>query len=121
MVQVTPHCWLGGRKGIRPVENMGGWWRWALVSLDGVVPSQMVVVSLCLPLLMFPCTIKSRSCLLAPAHPGGQGKRAVKWLWFVVCGGVVCLLLCCCCGVGEPVSSAGGGGWSAGCYCVVVV
>jgi len=24
------------------------------------------------------------SSLLAPAHPGGPGKRAVKWLW---CGG----------------------------------
>jgi len=38
----------------------------------------------CLPLLIFPCTIKSRSSLLAPAHPGGAGKMAVKWLW---CGG----------------------------------
>jgi len=28
----------------------------------------------CLPLLIFPCAIKSRSCLLAPAHPGGAGK-----------------------------------------------
>ena len=36
--------------------------------------------SLCLPLLIFPCTIKSRSSLLAPAHPGGPGKRAVKRL-----------------------------------------
>jgi len=35
----------------------------------------------CLLLLIFPCTIKSRSSLLAPAHPGGPGKRAVKWLW----------------------------------------
>jgi len=25
------HCWLGGRKGIRPVKNER-WWRWALVS-----------------------------------------------------------------------------------------
>ena len=39
--------------------------------------------SACLPLLIFPCTIKSRS-FLAPAHPGGPGKRAVKRLW---CGG----------------------------------
>ena len=54
---------------------------WALVSLDGVVPSRMVGV---LPLLIFPCTIKSRSSLLAPAHQGGPGKRAIKWLW---CGG----------------------------------
>ena len=36
--------------------------------------------SLCLPLLIFPCTIKSRSSLLAPAHPSGPGKRAIKWL-----------------------------------------
>ena len=33
-------------------------------------------LSVCLPLLIFPCTIKSRSSLLAPAHPGGLGKRA---------------------------------------------
>ena len=40
--------------------------------------------SVCLPLLIFPCTIKSRSSLLAPAHPGGPGKRAVKRLWWYV-------------------------------------
>jgi len=40
--------------------------------------------SVCLLLLIFPCTIKSRSSLLAPAHPGGPGKMAVKRLW---CGG----------------------------------
>ena len=42
--------------------------------------------SLCPPLLIFHCTIKSRSSLLAPAHLGGPGKRAVKRLW---CGGGV--------------------------------
>jgi len=40
--------------------------------------------SVCLPLLISPCTMKSRSSLLAPAHPGGPWKRAVKRLW---CGG----------------------------------
>jgi len=42
--------------------------------------------SVCLPLLIFPCIIKSRSSLLAPAHPGGPGNRAVKrlrWWWLV--------------------------------------
>ena len=34
--------------------------------------------SVCLPLLISPCTIKTRSSLLAPAHPGGPGKRAVN-------------------------------------------
>ena len=42
--------------------------------------------SVCLPLLIFPCTTKSRSSLLAPAHAGGPGKRAVKRL-------CVCVLL----------------------------
>jgi len=32
---------LGGRKGIRPVKNIGVWRRWALVNPDGVAPSQM--------------------------------------------------------------------------------
>jgi len=38
--------------------------------------------SVCLPLLISPCTIKSRSSVLAPAHPGGRRKRAIKRLWW---------------------------------------
>jgi len=43
--------------------------------------------SVCLPLLIFPCNIKSRSSLLAPAHPGDPGKRSVKrlWWWWYIC------------------------------------
>jgi len=37
----------------------------------------------CLLLLIFPCTRKSRSFLLAPAHPGDPAKRAVKW-WLLL-------------------------------------
>jgi len=54
--------------------------------------------SVCLPLLIFPCTMKSRSSFLAPAHPGSSGKRAVKRWWW--CGGVclpylsVCVFVC---------------------------
>jgi len=36
--------------------------------------------SVCLPLLIFACTIKYRSSVLPPAHPRGPGKRAVKRL-----------------------------------------
>ena len=77
---------MGGRKGVWPVKKYGGdggggywlvWMEWR--------PARW---SRCLPLLIFPCTIKSRSSLLAPAHPGGPRKRAVKRLWCgVVCGG----------------------------------
>jgi len=77
------HCWLGGRKGIRPVRKWG----------DGGGGHRLVQMewrpagwSVCLPLLIFPCTIKSRSSLLALAHPGSPGKRAIKRLW---CGMVV--------------------------------
>jgi len=74
------HCWLGGRKGIRPVKmGDGGGWHW-LLRLEW----RPAGWSVCLPLLIFPCTIKSRSSLLAPAHPGGPGKRAVNG-----CGEVV--------------------------------
>jgi len=38
--------------------------------------------SVCLPLLIFPWTMKSRNSLLALAHPGGPGKWAVKRLWW---------------------------------------
>ena len=68
LLSVLWHCWLGGRKGIRPVKNGGddGGGHW-LVRMEWRPPG----LSVCLPLLIFPCTIKSRSFLLAPAHPGG--------------------------------------------------
>jgi len=75
---------VGRQEGHPACKKMGGWWRWALVSPEGVVPAGW---SVCLPLLISPSTIKSRSSLLAPAHPGGPGKRAVKrlwWWWFVL-------------------------------------
>jgi len=40
--------------------------------------------SVCLPLFVFPYTIKSRSSILAPAHPGGPGKRGRKAVVVVV-------------------------------------
>ena len=41
--------------------------------------------SVCLPLLVFPSTMKSRSSILALAYPGGPRKRAVKLLCVSVC------------------------------------
>ena len=61
---------------------MGGWWRWALISPDGVAPSRMVSVSASVNLALHH---KVKRCsLLALAHQGDPGKRAVKRLW---CGG----------------------------------
>ena len=66
---------VGRQEGHPACRNMGGWWRWALVSPDGVAPSQMVGMSASVNLPL-PCIIKPRSSLLAP---GGPGKRAVMW------------------------------------------
>jgi len=49
------------------------------------VPSRMVSVSASVNL---PCTVKSRSSLLAPAYPGGPGQRAIN--------GCVCMCVCVC-------------------------
>ena len=43
----------------------------------------------CLRLLVFPCTIESRSSLLAPARPGGPGKMTV-----MVVGVPICYTVC---------------------------
>jgi len=76
------HCCLGGKKGIRPVKKWwdGGGGHW-LVRLEW----HRARWSVCLPLLIFPCTIKSRSSFLAPAHLGGPRKRVVKRLCVCVC------------------------------------
>ena len=70
--------WQEGHPACKIMGDCGGghwlvWMEWC--------PAGWLVF---LPLLIFPCTIKSRSSLLAPAHPDGPGKRAIKRLW---CGG----------------------------------
>jgi len=72
-----------GHPGCKKWDSGGGHW---LIRMEWHPAGW----SMCLPLLIFPCTIKSRSSLLAPAHPGGPGKRAVKRLW---CGGGSLVLL----------------------------
>jgi len=41
---------VGRQDGHPACKKVGGWWRWALVSPDGVVPSQIVCVSACVNL-----------------------------------------------------------------------
>ena len=57
----------------------GGWWRWALVSLDGVATSQMVSVSASVNL---PLHHKVQKFSSGTGSPGWSQKRAVKWLWW---------------------------------------
>ena len=57
---------------------MGGWWRWVLVSPDGVVLSRLVSVSASVNLPLHHS--------LAPAHLSGPRKRAAERFW---CGVVL--------------------------------
>jgi len=63
------------------VARWGGWWRWALVSPDGVAPSRMVGVfaSVNLPLLH-----KVQTFFSGTGSPGWFRKKGRKLLW---CGG----------------------------------
>ena len=77
---------VGWRQEGHPAcKKVGGWWRWALISPDGVAPSRMVGVSASVNLPLHH-KVQKFSSLLAPAHPGGPGKRVIKWLW-LWCGG----------------------------------
>jgi len=71
-------CWLGGRKGIRPVKN------WA-VGVGVVIYLERGADLHMFQLMPLPLTVSCFSKIeigftfLVPAHLGGPGKRAVKW------------------------------------------
>ena len=78
-------CWLGGRKGIRPVKK-----------LSGGVPSVWSEVQTCIWPSWYHChslslaSVKSRLVFtfLVPAYPGSPRKRAVKRVCVCVCPSV---------------------------------
>jgi len=71
---------MGGRKGIRPVK-MRGWWRWALLSLDGVAPSRIVGVSASVNL---PLHHKVQKFSSDTGSPGWSLKKGCKMVVVVV-------------------------------------
>jgi len=72
-------CWLGGRKGIWPVETE--WWGAGMViCLERDADLHMAqLMPLSLTVSCFK-KIQTGFTFLVPAHPGSPGKRAVKWL-----------------------------------------
>ena len=63
--------------GIWPVK------KWGMVEVGVRMEWHPARWSVCLPLLIFSCIVKSRSSLLAPAHPGGPGKKDRKTVVYV--------------------------------------
>jgi len=70
-------CWLGGRKGIRPVKTE--WWGAGMVVYLEQGADLHMAQLMPLPLTVS-CFSKIQTCFtfLAPAHPGSTGQRAVK-------------------------------------------
>jgi len=68
------------RKGTHPVKN-GGWWRWALVSPDGVAPSWMVGVSASVNLPLHQRLQKFSSGTGSPGWSRKDGHKTVVVSW----------------------------------------
>ena len=80
-VYVLWHCWLGGRKGIRPVKN-GGWRSWAQINPDGVAPSWMVSVSATVNLPLHNKVQKFSSGTGSSGWSRKNGRKmVVVWWW----------------------------------------
>ena len=83
---VLRRCWLGGRKGIRPVKKLrGGVLAWLSVwrrDADLREAQQML-----LPLTVSCCSkLQTGFTFLVPAHPGSPGQRAIKRVCVCVYG-----------------------------------
>jgi len=74
-------CWLGGRKGIRPVKTE--WWGAGVVVCleQGADLHKAQLMPLPLTVSCF-SKIQIGFTFLVPAHPGSPGKMAVKWVCY---------------------------------------
>ena len=69
---------LDGRQEGHPAhKNMGAWWRWALVSPDGVAPSRLVGVSASVNLLLQHKVQKFSSGTGSPRRSWKKGRKTV--------------------------------------------
>ena len=77
-------CWLGARKGIRPVKKHDWWGAGMVICLERRADLHMA------QLMPMPLTVSCFSKIqigftfLVPAHPGSPGQRAVKRVWVCV-------------------------------------
>jgi len=71
-------CWLGDRKGIRPVKKTEWWGAGVVICLERGADLHMAQL-MPLPLIVFCfCKIQIGFAFLVPAHLGSPGQRAVK-------------------------------------------
>ena len=94
-------CWLGGRKGIRPVKTE--WWA-AGVVICLELGADVHMAQLMPQPLTVSCSSKIQIgfTFLVPAYPGCPGKEAAKWLLLLL----LLLLDWCCCSVADIIDTA---------------
>ena len=79
------HCWLGGRKGTRPVKKLEWWGAGVVICLVRGADLHMA------QLMPLPLTVSCSSKIqigftfLVPAHSGSPGQRADKRMYVCVC------------------------------------
>ena len=80
MPSVLWRCWLGGRKGIRPVKNLEWWGAGVVIGLEwgaGLHTAQLMPLPLTVSCFS---KIQIGFTFLVPAYPDCPGEEAVKWL-----------------------------------------
>jgi len=71
------------------MKNMGGWWRWALVSPDGVAPSRVIVSAT----VNLPLHHKVQKFSSGTGSPGWSRKKGRKTVVCVVLSEVILCLI----------------------------
>ena len=85
MPSVLWRCWLGGRKGSRPVKNwvVGCWHGYLSGAWCRLAHAQLMPLPLTISCFS---KIQIGFTFLVPHHPGSPGQRAVKRVCVCVCG-----------------------------------
>jgi len=81
---------IGRQEGLPARKKYGRWWRWALVSLDGVAPSQMVSVSASVYLPLHNKVQKFSSGTGSPGWSRKKGRKTVVMVVVVQCSALTC-------------------------------
>jgi len=79
------------------LEKVGGWWRWVLVSPDGVAPSQIVSVPASVNLALHRKVQKFSSGTGSPGWSRKKGSKMVVVWWWSQYLSFMGILLCCYC------------------------
>jgi len=80
---------VGWQEGHPVCKKYGGWWRWSLVSPDGVAPNRMVGVSASVNLPLHHKVQKFSSGTGSPGWSQNKGRKMVVWYLLSTCASLM--------------------------------